>query len=64
MVKEVWTEVHEGQTPLDHWQAKIRRLRQYLGVGPKIFAVLTRKRKKHLLDKLDVLSYHSSMMTS
>ena len=30
MVKEVWSSVHEGNTPMERWQAKIRRLRQHL----------------------------------
>ena len=30
MVSEIWSNVNEGHTPLEIWQAKIRRLRQYL----------------------------------
>jgi len=30
MVSEIWSNVNEGHTPLEIWQANIRRLRQYL----------------------------------
>ena len=30
MVSEIWQNVQHAGTPLEHWQAKIRRLRQYL----------------------------------
>lgn len=30
MVKEIWLSVVDGNTLLESWQAKIRRLRQFL----------------------------------
>jgi hypothetical protein len=30
MVKDIWTLVVEGDTPLERWQSRIRRVRQYL----------------------------------
>ena len=44
-----------GNTPLERWQAKIRRLRQYLRGWAKNTSGAYKKEKKALLDKLDEL---------
>jgi len=55
MVKEIWASVQMGNTPLERWQAKIRRLRQYLRGWTKNTSGAYKKEKKALLDKLDEL---------
>ena len=55
MVKEIWASVQMGNTPLERWQAKIRRLRQYLRGWAKNTSGAYKKEKKALLDKLDEL---------
>ena len=57
LVNQIWLKrfVHEGQTPLDRWRAKIRRLRQYLRGWAKNTRGAYKKEKKQLLDKLDGL---------
>jgi hypothetical protein len=47
MVQEVWTEVHEGQTPLDSWLAKTIRLHQYLRGWAKNVSGAYKKEKKN-----------------
>ena len=44
-----------GNTPLERWQAKIRRLRQYLRGWATNTSGAYKKEKKALLDKLDEL---------
>jgi hypothetical protein len=46
------------QTGLEKWQARIRRLRQYLRDEPKMFVVF-KKEKKMLLNKLGGLEKRS-----
>jgi hypothetical protein len=54
MVKEIWQSVQQGNTPLEKWQANIRRLRQYLrGWAKNISGAY--KKEKSLLNKLDEL---------
>ncbi|WVZ95111.1 hypothetical protein U9M48_040913 [Paspalum notatum var. saurae] len=59
MVKEVWTSTSSGTTPMDRWQAKIRRLRQHLRGWAKNVRGAYKKEKKFLLDKLDELDKKS-----
>ena len=47
MVKEIWQSVQQGNTtPLEKWQAKIRRLRQYLRGWAKNISGAYKKEKK------------------
>jgi hypothetical protein len=46
MVANIWQSKTEGSTPLERWQAKIRRLRQHLRVWAKHTAGSYRKQKK------------------
>jgi hypothetical protein len=55
MVKEVWESVSEEEDNMRRWQAKIRRLRQYLRGWAKNVSGANKKEKKELLDKLDML---------
>jgi len=50
MVKEVWTEVHEGHTPLERWQGKIRCLCQHLTGWAKNISSACKKEKKCLIN--------------
>jgi len=55
MVRDVWHSVLVNGSPLERWQAKIRRLRQYLRGWAKNVSGTYKKEKKELLDKLDEL---------
>ena len=55
MVRDVWHSVLVDGSPLERWQAKIRRLRQYLRGWAKNVSGTYKKEKKELLDKLDEL---------
>jgi len=55
MVKKVWSEEDTGSTPMEKWQAKIRRLRQFLRGWAKNVSGANKKEKKVILDALDVL---------
>ena len=55
MVKEVWESVDQGPTPMETWQAKIRRLHQHLRGWSKNTSGKLKKEKKKILDKLDSL---------
>ncbi|WVZ49622.1 hypothetical protein U9M48_000963 [Paspalum notatum var. saurae] len=59
MVKKVWSSTDAGGNPLDRWQAKIRRLRQYLRGWAKNTGGAYKKEKKLLLEKLDELDKKS-----
>jgi hypothetical protein len=50
MVKEIWLSVQQGNTPLEKWQAKIRRLRQYLRGWAKNISGAYKKEKKIALE--------------
>lgn len=49
MVRDLWEDV-SGHTPIEKWEAKIRRLRQWGNISGAY-----RKEKKYLLNKLDEL---------
>lgn len=55
MVKTTWASVTVGNTPLERWQAKIRRVRQYLRGWAKNSSGAYKKEKKDILNKLDFL---------
>jgi len=55
MVRDVWNSVVDTGTPIERWQNKIRRLRQYLRGWAKNISGHYKKEKKELLDKLDEL---------
>jgi hypothetical protein len=46
MVKEIWSSVDEGNSAMERWQAKIRRLRQHLRGWSKYTSGLYKKEKK------------------
>jgi hypothetical protein len=46
MVKEIWSEAQGGHTPLEKWQAKIRRVRQFLRGQAKNISATNKKRKE------------------
>jgi hypothetical protein len=56
MVKNIWLNEKVGSTPMEKWQAKIRRLRQHLRGWAKNVSGAYKKEKKDLLDKLDSLN--------
>jgi predicted secreted Zn-dependent protease len=47
LVQEVWSNESGGHTPLEKWQSKIRRLRQYLRGWEKHTSGLYKKEKSH-----------------
>ena len=55
MVKEVWESENLSSTPVERWQAKIRRLRQHLRGWAKNTSGALKKEKKIILDRLDSL---------
>ena len=55
MVKNVWESENHGSTPMEHWQAKIRRLRQHLRGWAMNTSGVLKKEKKKILDILDSL---------
>ena len=59
MVKEVWESENLGSTPLERWQAKIRKLRQHLRGWAKNTSGVLKKEKKKILDILDSLDKKS-----
>ncbi|WVZ53763.1 hypothetical protein U9M48_004664, partial [Paspalum notatum var. saurae] len=59
MVKDVWSSIDVGSSPLDRWQAKIRKLRQYLRGWAKNTGGVYKREKKLLLEKLDELDKKS-----
>ena len=55
MVRDVWHSVLVEGSPLERWQAKIKKLRQYLRGWAKNVSGANKKEKKTLLNKLDEL---------
>ena len=55
MVANVWQSEMSGSTPLERWQNRLRRLRQFLRGWAKNMAGTLRKEKKQLLSILDGL---------
>jgi len=54
--------VNDGHTPLEKWQAKLRRLLQYLRGWAKNVSGAYKKEKKALLEKLDELDKKAETM--
>jgi hypothetical protein len=46
MVKDIWANATGGQTPMERWQCKIRRLRQHQEGGPKIQVDIIKRGKR------------------
>ena len=55
MVANIWQSETSGSTPLERWQNRIRRLKQYLRGWAKHTAGIYRKEKKRLLTLLEDL---------
>lgn len=55
MVAQVWNEETRGQTPLQKWQFKIQRLRQFLRGWAKNTSGTYRKEKQEIIKKADEL---------
>ena len=55
MVRDVWQSIIVESSPIERWQAKIRRLRQYLRGWAKNVSGTVRKKKTSILNKLDEL---------
>jgi hypothetical protein len=55
MIREIWSSHTEGNTPIERWQGKIRRIRQYLRGWAKNTSGQYKKEKKHILNTLDTL---------
>jgi hypothetical protein len=55
MVSEVWTKERKGTSPMQWWQNKIRRLRQFLRGWAKNMNGAYRKEKQELLRKAEEL---------
>jgi hypothetical protein len=56
MVSEVWQNTPVSGSPIERWQMKIRRLRQYLRGWAKHVSGIYKKEKAILLVKLDALN--------
>ena len=54
--------MNDGHTPLEKWQAKLRRLLQYLRGWAKNVCGAYKKEKKALLEKLDELDKKAETM--
>jgi hypothetical protein len=55
IVKDIWTHTVGGSAPMERWQKKIRRLRQYLRGWAKNTSGHYKKEKKEILNMLDML---------
>jgi hypothetical protein len=51
----IWSNTSVGSTPMERWQGKIHRLRQYLRGWVKNTSDQYKKEKKEILDTLDGL---------
>jgi len=55
MVHDIWTSTHAEGSPMERWQTKIRKLRQYLRGWAKHTSRVYKKEKKKILNKIDAL---------
>jgi hypothetical protein len=55
MVSDIWSNTTVGQTPMERWQGKIRRVRQHLRGWVKNISGQYKKEKKEILNTHDVL---------
>jgi hypothetical protein len=53
MVKDIWINEAGGSNPLEKWQAKIRKVRQYLRGWAQHTSGILKKEKKEIISKLD-----------
>jgi exonuclease III len=56
LIREIWSNTVVGQTPMERWQGKIRRVRQYLRGWAKNTSGQYKKEKKEILNTLDGLN--------
>jgi hypothetical protein len=62
MIREIWSRTNSGNSPMEQWQGKIRRLRKHLRVWAKNTSGQYKKEKKNILDTLDVLDKKAESM--
>jgi hypothetical protein len=55
MIRAIWTCTTFGQTPMERWQGKIHRVRQYLRGWAKNVSGQYKKEEKEILNTLDTL---------
>jgi mannosylglycoprotein endo-beta-mannosidase len=55
VIAKIWSEAQGGHTPSEKWQAKIRRVRQFLRGWAKNISATNKREKSQLLDKLNML---------
>jgi hypothetical protein len=55
MIKGIWSSHNEGNNPIEQWQGKIRRVRQYLRGWAKNKSGQYKKEKKQILNNLELL---------
>jgi hypothetical protein len=55
MIRELWSSTTSGHTPMERWQGKIRRVRQYLRGWAKNISGQYKKEKEDILNTLDRL---------
>jgi hypothetical protein len=57
MVRDEWTSIHSGGSPVERWQHKVRHLRQFLRGWAKNLSGVYKKEKERLtllIDELDL----------
>jgi hypothetical protein len=59
MIRDIWSNTITGQTPMERWQGRIRRLRQHLRGWAKNMSGQYKKEKKEILNILDGLDKKS-----
>jgi hypothetical protein len=55
MIRDIWSNTSSGNIPMERWQSKIRRVRQYLRGWAKNTSGQYKKEKKNILNTLDEL---------
>jgi hypothetical protein len=55
MIRWIWPNHIEGNNPIERWQGKIRRVRQYMRGWAKNMNDQYKKEKEHMLNSLDLL---------
>lgn len=62
MVKDIWVNETRGSTPLEKWQARIRKVRQHLRGWAMHTSGLLKKEKKEIIAKLDDLDKRAEIV--
>jgi hypothetical protein len=62
MVKDIWVNETRGSTPLEKWQARIRKARQHLRGWAKHTSGLLKRKKKEIISKLDDLDKRAEVV--